>query len=302
MILPVAMGTTYFINYFLVPRYFMNQRFGRFALFLVYTFLVSVWLETLVVLFLMLQFTYGDQPRMDSTANDFYFLIVGSYFIVLLATVIKLVKQWYQDQQKEQQKKHEKLEAELKLLKSQVQPHFLFNTLNNIYSLALKRSEDTSDVVLKLSEILSYLLYECEQPEVLLSKEVEMIENYISLEKIRYGDRLDLAFTKSGDLTGIKIAPHLLLPFIENSFKHGAGKLRNHAVIKIDLKITDESLTFNIENNKPMTALEPKSDRKGIGLENVKKRLELIYKDKYDLKIYHEQEIYSVNLIIHIKY
>jgi len=244
----------------------------------------------------MLRFIYEKQPRMDSTANDFYFLIVGSYFIVLLATVIKLVKQWYQNQQLEQEKKQEKLESELKMLKSQVQPHFLFNTLNNIYALALKRSENTSDVVLKLSEILSYLLYECEAAEVFLSREVEMINNYISLEKIRYGERLDIEFKTDGNLTGVKIAPHLLLPFIENSFKHGAGKLRKDAYIKIYLEIDKNDLNFTLENNKPQLDTKEEKASHGIGLQNVKRRLELIYPKQHELDIESQSERFVVKL------
>jgi LytS/YehU family sensor histidine kinase len=209
------------------------------------------------------------------------------YPVVAIALVVKIFKQWYQFQISTQQLTQEKLAAELNFLKAQIHPHFLFNTLNNLYALTLKKSDHAPDMVLKLSDLLNYMLYDCNANHVLLYKEVDMLQNYIALEKIRYGDRLDIAFNIKGEVTGNMIAPMMILPFVENSFKHGASDEIDNAWISIDISVNEGHLTLkvdnsksDIDNNTPET-----SYKKGIGMSNVKRRLELLYEGKYDLKV-----------------
>ena len=184
------------------------------------------------------------------------------------------------------------------ILKGQINPHFLFNTLNNIYSLALKKSELTADAVVKLSEMLDYLLYECNAQMVDVKKEIKLIQNYIYLQKIRYGGRLDIQF-KAENINDQKIPPMIILPFIENSFKHGAGNQSNKVWIKIHMGVENNCMEFNIVNSK---SHQKKAARKhapgGIGLENVKKRLGLLYQNEYSLVIEDLSDTFSVKLSI----
>jgi two-component system, LytTR family, sensor kinase len=173
----------------------------------------------------------------------------------------------------------------------QIHPHFLFNTLNTMYGFALKKADETPEMILKLSNLLDYLLYNIDKPFVLLTDEINYIKDYIELEKMRFNDTLDISFNCNNISESIKIAPMLLLTFVENSFKH--GRLKNSLLtIKIDLSCTAESILFSIEN----TSSKSESSNKGIGLQNIQKRLDMLYKDQYHLKIDDSETVFKVNL------
>jgi LytS/YehU family sensor histidine kinase len=215
------------------------------------------------------------------------------------AATIKLLKYFYFKQRDNQLFQQEKLKAELQLLKSQVHPHFLFNTLNNLYSLTLTKSEQAPEIVVKLSGLLRYMLYECNTPRVPLMKEISMLHSYIELEKLRYGAHLDISVSIRGDLEHKQIAPLLLLPFIENSFKHGASELLDQAWISLDISVKENSLRFKLINSKPADSLpfdKQNNHSAGIGLSNVKKRLALIYPGLHELKTTTEEDTFIVNL------
>jgi hypothetical protein len=215
------------------------------------------------------------------------------------AAAIKLVKIWYLKEQAYRQIEKEKFNAELQLLKSQIHPHFLFNTLNNLYALTLRKSEQSPAVVLKLSQLLSYMLYDCNASEVLLEKEIAFMKNYIGLEQLRYGSRLDVSMNFHGDLQGQQMAPLLLIPFLENAFKHGTSEQLEQAWIFLDLSIDDDVLTFKLVNSRDADGFAP-SAVGGIGLQNVQKRLELLYPGRYELKIQPEEETFLVDLTLRL--
>lgn len=294
----VTISTAYFINYYLVPRYLFQGKFWKLILYASYTFVVSVWLETLVITSLVIVLVWHDGSLPDQTALDLMFLVVAMYFIILVAVSVKLFKSWYEKQHALRQVDHAKVQAELQLLKSQIHPHFLFNTLNNIYALSLKKSDAAPEMILRLSAMLDYLLYECNAPLVSLEKEINLLQNYIALEEIRYADRLDISFLNEGDLKNVEVAPLILLPFVENSFKHGAGSKRGKVMVKIALSVKNKSLSFSVENNKSRS--EKKSDHGGIGLANVKKRLDLLYPGKYRLDLIDADDTFSVYLKIEL--
>ena len=191
--------------------------------------------------------------------------------------------------------KKEKTAAELKALKSQLNPHFLFNTLNNIYSLSLDNSPKTSESIGKLSEILDYILYRCDSKFVSLADEIKLLENYIDLEKLRYDDRLQVTFQKQVE-SNVQIAPLVLLSLVENAFKHGAGEDGGSPIIYISLTAKQNLFTFVITNSLIETLVEkPKAT---IGLENIKKQLDLLYPNKYQLKIEKQANLFTVTLIL----
>jgi sensor histidine kinase YesM len=302
-LMPVAIGTTYFFNYYLIPKFLFKKRIFYFILFSIYTIIASFYLISLIIFpYLIINTDEINFVTLDKSLLDIYFLIAGMYTAILMAVLIKLLKLSYERQHLNLKLLEDKTSAELEMLKSQINPHFLFNTLNNIYTLALKKSDQTPEVVLKLSEMLDYLLYECNALKVPLKKEIQLIENYNYLQKIRFGHRLNIQFEKEGNIENCKLAPMLLLPFIENSYKHGAGKERNASWIKMAITVNGQNIYFNILNNKAFNT-NPKNANSsgGIGLNNVKKRLDLIYPERHELKISENQDTYSVNLLINTR-
>jgi len=212
--------------------------------------------------------------------------------------VIKMVQQQALQNKIHSNMLAEKSKAELQILKNQLQPHFLFNTLNNIYGMILEQEKEAGESVLKLSEIMSYMLYDCAREKVDLEKEIRMLKNYIVLEKTRYGKQLDISFESNGETKGMLIAPLLLLPFVENAFKHGVSNNPSTAWVQIHLNVTENKLFFSIENSlSPNESNTPV--KSGIGLTNVKKRLDLIYAGKYNLQII-EEDFFLVKLNVNL--
>jgi LytS/YehU family sensor histidine kinase len=211
-------------------------------------------------------------------------------------TSLSIGKQWLLKQKEFLQAQQEKMTAELQLLKAQVHPHFLFNTLNNIYSFSLDSSPKTPKLILKLSSLLSYMLYDCKAEEVRLEKEVEIMKNYIDLERERYGDKIDISWNVEGDIRDNFITPLLMLPFLENAFKHGTSEQIEKPWMGVDISAANNILKFKITNSK--NEFIPNGNNNGIGINNVKKRLEFLYPGKYELKINDEGDFFSVSLMV----
>ncbi len=206
-------------------------------------------------------------------------------------------KQFQQAQQAWMLAQQEKTNAELQLLKAQLHPHFLFNTLNNIYAFALESSPKTPQMILKLSSLLSYILYECSTDEVLLGKEVEVMKHYIDLEKERYGDKIDISVNIEGDIQDRYITPLLILPFLENAFKHGTSEQLERPWMSVDITVKGHTLSCKIVNSKnEVTPFR----KEGVGISNVKKRLELLYAGRHDLKLKDEGEFFVVDLLLEL--
>ncbi len=218
----------------------------------------------------------------------------GANLVVWVAIAIRSFKLWYE-------RHHAALQAELDFLKGQIHPHFLFNTLNNLYALTLSNSPKSPNIVMGLSEILRYMLYECNVEHVDLKKDVEVLESYILIEKIRYEDRLDLSFTKTGEINGYQIAPLLLLPLVENAFKHGVSEKVGEAWVNIDLSVKGNLLKFKVANSKAEKIDQTAAKHYGkIGLENVRKRLQIIYPKAHEIKIFDEEELFVAILEINL--
>jgi len=220
---------------------------------------------------------------------------------ISITSLIKLSKGWFKlseaNHQLSQLQK-EKIETELKALKGQINPHFLFNSMNSIYSLALNRSEKTPEIILKLSDIMRYIIYEANTDFVDLSKEINYLKDYIDLQKLRTDNRASIQFEINGALDNIRVAPLLFFPLVENSFKHGIKGATGKSFVTINLQISDNLVKFIIENNKGITDNVEKKEYKGIGLDNVKKRLEMTYPDKHELSITNTDDIFKVELTI----
>lgn len=217
---------------------------------------------------------------------------VSMYLIVGLYTMFHFIKAWYEQQRISQALQHDKTQTELQLLKSQVHPHFIFNTLNNIYSFSLQKNPKTPDLIYRLSYFLSYNLYDSKLKTIPISKELEYINHYIELEKVRYGNRLDVSVNIYDSLEGFDVSPLLLLPLVENCFKHGVNNEIEKSWIRIDLSTQKDWLIVKIENSYTGEKEKNGDTRNGIGLENVRRRLEILYPGKHELTSMHENQSY----------
>ncbi len=302
-LMPITIALGYFFFYFLIPKYLLTKKHFLFGLYSIYTFIVSFFFIALSIFYGMVlshELVIKDANPLTKTVP---YIIFGVYFITLIVIVLGLLINSYQTALKSEDLRNKFLatqlqlkEQELKYLKMQIHPHFLFNTLNTLYGFALKRSEKTSEVILKLSGLLDYILYQVNKPKVLLEDEIQHIKNYISLEKIRFGNNLDIEFNAPKNTHSILVPPMLLLPFVENAFKHGARK-NGVLNISLDIQLNEDFLTFscsNSSNNKP-------TKKTGIGLTNIKERLSKLFNDQFDFKISKEKDEFKTFLKIPIK-
>jgi len=297
---------TYMLIYFLMPRWLVKGKYFAFTL------MVTALLFTCVMLFYF-DFKYGNvfireifgRPPKAWTHRE---LLSCAWDMVLYncpavggaAISIKLVKRWWLKQKESQQLATAKASVELQLLKAQVHPHFLFNTLNNIYSFTLDASPKAQEMVKKLSGLLHYIIHECNQSTVPLEKELKMIKDYMGLEKVRYGEQMDMQIDIRGDYTGKMISPLLLIPFVENSFKHGTSKMLSRPWVNLNIIVEDDIFYFMLTNSKPEEYYNP-SPNKGIGLNNVQKRLQILYPGYHELKMTEEPEHFTVLLEIDLQ-
>lgn len=293
--LPFVMLATYITIYLLLPNYLKKRN----LLFTIFAVIAVLFVSTIGERMFLRKINSLEITLNSLFTLSYVYLLLETNFIVATAVTIKIVKEWFVQQQEKHELEKRNLKTELNLLKAQLHPHFLFNTMNNLYALSLEKSSKTSEGIAKLSTLLRSILYECDEAEITLDKEINLIENYIDLERMRYGDRLNLEFEVNGPVKKMKIAPMVLLTFIENCFKHGSSNDSQNPFIKISLNVSDKDFIFFAENSKPKLIQQTKNiESGGIGLNNVKKRLEIIYGEKYELKIKDKENTFEVYLSI----
>lgn len=309
MLLPVHMAYYYTVSSFLIPKFLYRRNFIALTLSFILTSIFFTCCYRLIeilfadpYLFSQLRSLNPDFQWKKIEGTIFQQFFNGQYMIHALeqsnsilwgGLLIKFVGMWYD-------RKQMALNSELNFLKAQIHPHFLFNTLNNLYALTLNNSPASPGVVLDLSQILRYMLYECNTDYVPLKKDVEIINNYIALEKLRHGDKLELNLKIKGEITGQQIAPLLMIPLIENAFKHGASEMIEDAWINIVLEVEPYSIKLKVSNSKPLENHQGHRSHFGkIGLANVRKRLELIYPETHHFMVHDEEDMFAV--ILHIE-
>lgn len=293
-ILPLA-GVSYFNLYYLIPRFLRRERY------LLYSLLFPVLLAA-GALFLFILF----DRWIDLILPNYYFisyysvwqLMIYSGSLLALTTLLKLSRSWFMLLRVERMT----TSVQLKSLQSQINPHFLLNSLQTIYALSLEKSDKSPEVILQLSEILKYTLYETEQPRIGLDKEIQLIQNYVEMYRYRVDpERTAIKLIIEGDPEELLIAPMLLIPFIENTFKHGLQGGAGNSFIRIEIKILSKGLEFSTRNSTGAANQLQADERKGIGIENTKQRLELLYPGRHTLKIGKEGQEYVVNLKLELK-
>ncbi|MFD2832393.1 histidine kinase [Gramella sp. AN32] len=223
-------------------------------------------------------------------------MMLGEFYVITFVTAIKITIDWLRETKRASRLKKEQLETELRFLRSQISPHFFLNTLNNIYALSLEKSEKTPGIILKLSELMRYLLYDTSKRLQDLEKEIMCVINYLDLEKLRHDDHLKVRLNISGEIQHKKIPPMLLIPFVENAFKHGAKKNNGQVLIDIDMSIKNDFLHFEITNDLAQPTISKiSSETGGIGIANVEKRLRLSYNENdYKLEYGKQNDRYCV--------
>ena len=298
VLVPLTLVAAVFTVHFLYKRYFLKEKKKSFWWLLAISLLVFTLLRrtfnyyyTYPLYFpeALLTMPYLYWPKLLIEAVNMY-LIVGLY------AMFYFVRELYKQQQISDSLRQNKVETELKLLKSQVQPHFIFNTLNNIYSLAKNGHAHTAELIYRLSAFLSYNLYDSRQDTIPATQELEYVRHYVELEKIRHGDSLDVSINVFDALDGYRISPMLFLPLVENAFKHGVGESAEGSWIRIDLSATDQGLTLKVENSLPEYDSGSNGKQGGIGLANVRKRLEIVYPGNHNLQCLKDENSYLVIL------
>ena len=291
---------TYFILSVSLKRIINGGFWQRWTLYSGLALLLAVILYRGLLVFFIDPVIYG----WSENSNQFFYALgfpvalMDIGFVSGVAITIKQIKQQLIRTKVEQLLITEKLQTELKYLRHQTNPHFLFNTLNNIYALARKKSDNTADAVMRLSKLLRFMLYEAAKPQITILEEIKIIKDYIDLEKIRYNERLTVSFRKNIDNDQELISPLLLLPFVENAFKHGASESRFLSYIHIELELQDSLLNFSLKNSKERSNAENLSAN--IGLNNVKRQLELLYRE-YDMQVMNEDSLFLISLTINLK-
>ena len=295
-----------YLNIFiLMPKLVFKKKYFSFIIAILGSLLLMVFIKFNLTYYLVSENIWPEGP---AVINDFSFsyaidMMIGELYVITFVTAIKITMDWLEEQKRTAELEKMQSETELKFLRTQISPHFFFNTLNNIYSLAIEKSEKTPKIILKLSELMRYLLYETRTKRQRLDQEIICIQNYLELESIRYGKLLEIDMKISGDIMNKEIAPILLLSFVENAFKHGANKNVGNIKIDLDFKIIDNFLYFTISNPVPKLGKHKQiiDHPGGIGLNNVRKRLALGYnRDEYELNIENNNKVFIVNLKIKV--
>jgi len=285
----------FYLNFlFLIPQFLDNRKFKTFAIAIIVTVIAYGLGKYLIALGFKHYILTGRNGHIVTFWSYFLSTVFSSLVFIFLSIVLKFSVDWFINERVQRDLENQRLSAELAFLKSQINPHFLFNSLNSIYSLAYQRSDTTPEAILKLSEIMRYMLYESNDNKVDLARELQYLQNYIDLQKIRFGKKAYVDYVVNGTVTNQRIVPLLLISFIENAFKHGVANDPNFPIM-LTININSNRLDFYMQNKKHQHNRDAVG---GIGLQNVKRRLDLLYEGKYKLKINDEPETYSSELTL----
>jgi len=296
----IDIGATYFTVYFLLPKFLFKKKYWKFAVLFLLSAAFFIIAQRAMLYYVTMPLFYsgemGAKYKVFWQINPIYSFF-NIYTVVGFFASVKLLKYWYKSQQTRVELENKNKTSELALLRTQLNPHFLFNTLNNIDSLILTNPNKASDAIIKLSDIMRFMLYDTNTDQVSLEKEINYLESYISLQKIRLKDPSFVSFAKEGSCMGKTIAPMLFIPFVENAFKHGLKNVKSPG-IEIRLKCRADSVTFDVVNHIDSENNFNKDSTQGIGLANTQRRLELLYPERHTFTIRQENGLYISSLEI----
>lgn len=302
IIMPIDLLVVYFTAYFVIPKYLMRQKWGAFALMFVGSAAIFLLMERAAYYYIISPHIYGIKDIQEPFLffPSIFGIMVGTYSFVFLFSGVRLFRGWLQDKQRQMELEQQNLRSELRMLRSQINPHFIFNTLNNIDSLVYIDQERASDAIVRLSEIMRYMLYESNAEFVSLDKEVYYLRSMIDLIRLRLKDPNFIQFNVHGNLQGKAIPPMLLVPFIENAYKHGRKTGPSPGII-INLNVSEEKYQFEVLNEYDPNYKGPKDSLGGIGLSNVERRLHLIFGENHHFFINNTPPTFQIYIEIPAK-
>lgn len=293
----MAVILVYVNIYFLIPKFILKKKFKRYVLYFIISLCLFYVIRTeLIYLFINENvWPESESPQKAYSFNHIVVVFLSGIYEVGLVTTIKLTADWIFERTRVEKLEKLQLNSELKYLRTQIQPHFFFNTLNNLYALTLKKSDNAPRMILKLSDMMQYVLYEIKSSKTSLIKEISHINNFIDIEYLRFEDKVDVEMDITGNIEDVCVPPLLLLSFVENAFKHG---IKDNEKLKINMNfnvLNNEYLEFRLKNNfNPLTF----QDNKGIGNENAKRRLELLFPNDFILEFKIDDNNYNLFLKI----
>ena len=283
-----------YLNYFYTwPRFLSSKNIWRYIAEFSIPFALLITARVHLHRYLVDGYTHEN----DYFYSSFFIVQITAItlFIVFFVGMLRFAVDWFEFEARKKEVENERLTAELNFLKAQINPHFLFNTLNNLYYLAYTKSENTTEVIAKLSQMMRYMIYDSNHPRVLLNKEIEYMQNYISLERLRLNNQIPIDFKIEGETANIWIAPLIFITFLENAFKHGVSNNNPDAWVRINIKLQGNECIYTVENSKAH-ATTGSTEKSGIGLQNVQRRLELSYPNQYKIKLADKTDEYFVQL------
>ncbi len=295
---PLHIILVYANIYFFVPLFLTSKKYVKYIVFLFISLGIAYFIKTGLTYFLVSENIWPEAEGYQEafTFNHVVAVVIGELYVIALATAIKLTVDWISQKEYLETLQKERLKSELQFLRAQIQPHFFFNTLNILYALTLEKSDKASEVVLKLSDIMQYVLYDVQDAQVSLLKELEYIHNYLDLEELRYRDGTVFKLNVEGSLEDVKVPPLLFLSFLENSIKHGAPG-NDDFYVNMSFKREESHLLFSLSNSY---VKQIKKTRGGIGNSNLKRRLDLLYQENYKLDVSSQNDIFSISLLLPI--
>lgn len=284
-----------YLNYFyLLPRFLARKNFGRYLLEFIGPFALLIITRLQVERYILDGFRHQEkylyEPRFVVQVS------AVTLFIVIFVGMIRFALEWFEFESRKKAVENEKLTAELNFLKAQINPHFLFNTLNNLYYLAYTQSPNTTEVISKLSQMMRYMIYDSNHPKVPLGKEIEYMQNYISLERLRLNNQVPITLELTGSPDGVQITPLIFITFLENAFKHGVSNSDPDSWVEISIDVRDGECFYRVCNSKVARADKTAGEKSGIGLQNVQRRLDLSYPGQYRLEVEEDARQYCVQL------
>jgi len=284
-----------YMNFFIfLPRFLKRRKFGRYLLEFGVPFALLTFIRVHLQRYIVDGYTYTDSYFYSNV--HIVQVTATSLFIVIFVSMLRFAKDWFELEARKKEIENEKLTAELGFLKEQINPHFLFNTLNNLYYLAYTKSENTTEVIAKLSQMMRYMIYESNHPQVPMSKEIEYMQNYVSLERLRLNNQIPISFDISGDTTNAQISPLILITFLENAFKHGVDANNPSSWVKVSIRVNGNKCQYMVENSKRVNGSVVNTEKSGIGLRNVMRRLELSYPGNFEINVNDDAKRYKVEL------
>lgn len=306
VMLPMQMLAAYALIYVQIPHLLYKKYWATFVIsWQILAYILAV-LARLAIINIAEPLTNHDgynESLGEILSDPTYLLkvyIPSVYTPAFLFLIIKMLKDRFQQENRLAHLEKEKSVAELNFLKAQMNPHFLFNTLNNIYALASSQAEETPDMILRLSDILDYTIYECNETTVPISKEWQLIENYVDLQAVRHSKQLMISIDQDIDDQDVQVAPLILISLVENAFKHSLRRLQKQANIKVFLKIKQGVLTFSVFNTCTTDLPKIGTQKKGIGVSNIKRQLALLYPQRHQMQVDAQANSYQVTLIIQL--